>query len=221
MKIAVLGTGMVGQAIATRLFRLGHEVALGARDANNPAARMWLENVETGDGAPGGKASIGDFASVTAGAEVIFNCTMGQFSIEALQRAGAENLRDKVLVDVSNPLDFSRGMPPTLFVCNDDSLGERIQRAFPEARVVKALNTVNASVMVDPARVPGDHTAMICGDDHEAKVLVGGLLQSFGWKDILDIGDIGASRYLEMYVLLWVRLWGTLGTADFNVKVAR
>jgi len=214
MKIAVLGTGMVGQTIATKLVALQHEVALGAREPDNQAARHWLEHVD-------GKGTIGDFASVSTDAEVIFNCTMGQFSIEALQRAGADKLRDKVLVDVSNPLDFSRGMPPTLYVCNDDSLGERIQRHFPEARVVKALNTVNASVMVDPSRVPGDHTAMICGDDHEAKVLVGALLQSFGWNDIIDLGDITAARTLEMYVLLWVRLWGKVGTADFNIKVVR
>ncbi len=214
MKIAVLGTGMVGQTIATKLVSLGHEVALGAREPNNPAARTWLDHHQ-------GQASIGDFATVAGGAEVIFNCTMGQFSIEALQRAGAENLRGKVLVDISNPLDFSRGMPPTLFVCNDDSLGERIQRHFPEARVVKALNSVNAAVMVDPARVPGDHTTMLCGNDHEAKVIVRGLLESFGWKDILDVGDITAARPLEMYVMLWVRLWGALGTADFNIKLAR
>jgi hypothetical protein len=214
MKIAVLGTGMVGQTIATKLVTLGHEVALGARESNNPAARTWLDQQHD-------QASAGDFATVAAGAEVIFNCTMGQFSIEALQRAGAENLRGKVLVDISNPLDFSRGMPPTLFVCNDDSLGERIQRHFPETRVVKALNTVNASVMVDPARVPGDHTTMLCGNDHEAKVIVRGLLESFGWKDIVDVGDITAARPLEMYVILWVRLWGALGTPDFNIKLAR
>lgn len=214
MKIAVLGTGMVGQTIATKLATMGHEVALGAREKDNPAAKMWLENVS-------GKVSAGTFEEAATGAEVIFNCVMGQAAIEALQRAGAKNLRDKVVVDVSNPLDFSRGMPPTLFVCNDDSLGERIQRAFPEARVVKALNTVNAAVMVDPSRVPGESTAMICGDDHEAKVLVGGLLQAFGWKDILDLGDITGSRQLEMVVLLWVRLWGTLNTADFNLKVVR
>lgn len=214
MKIAVLGTGMVGQTIATKLATMGHEVALGAREKDNPAAKMWLDNVS-------GKVSTGTFEEAATGAEVIFNCVMGQFAIEALQRAGAHNLRDKVVIDVSNPLDFSRGMPPTLFVCNDDSLGERIQRAFPEARVVKALNTVNAAVMVDPSRVPGESTAMICGDDHEAKVLVGGLLQAFGWKDILDLGDITGSRQLEMVVLLWVRLWGTLNTADFNLKVVR
>jgi predicted dinucleotide-binding enzyme len=214
MKIAVLGTGMVGQTIATKLVNLGHEVALGARDKENPAAKMWHDNVT-------GNASIGTFDEVATGAEVVFNCVMGQFAIEALQRAGAHNLRGKVVVDVTNPLDFSRGMPPTLFVCNDDSLGERVQRAFPEARVVKALNSVNAAVMVDPSRVPGESTAMYCGDDHEAKVLVAGLLQSFGWKDLLDLGDISGSRQLEMYVLLWVRLWGTLNTADFNVKIVR
>jgi len=214
MKIAVLGTGMVGQTIATKLVSLGHEVVLGAREPKNQAAHTWLGHQK-------GQASVGDFATAASSAEIIFNCTMGQFSIEALQRAGSENLRDKVLVDISNPLDFSRGMPPTLYVCNDDSLGERIQRHFPGTRVVKALNTVNAAVMVDPARIPGDHTTMICGNDHAAKVLVGGLLQSFGWKDVVDLGDITAARPLEMYVMLWVRLWGALGTADFNIKLVR
>lgn len=214
MKIAVLGTGMVGQTLATKLVSLGHDVALGSRERDHEGAKKWLAGVA-------GRAATGTFEDAATGAAVIFNCVMGQFAIEALQRAGAHNLRDKVVVDVSNPLDFSRGMPPTLFVCNDDSMGERIQRAFPEARVVKALNTVNAAVMVDPGRVPGESTAMFCGDDHEAKVLVGGLLQSFGWKDLLDLGDITGSRQLEMYVLLWVRLWGTLKTPDFNIKVVR
>lgn len=214
MKIGILGTGMVGQTLATKLVALDHEVVMGAREAKNQNANDWAQKT-------GGKGRAGTFADAAAHGELLLNCTMGQFSIEALRAAGREHLRGKVLIDVSNPLDFSKGMPPTLFVCNDDSLGERIQNAFPELRVVKALNTVNAGVMVDPSRVPGESTMMIAGDDADAKVLVASLLQSFGWKDILDLGELTAARTLEMYVMLWVRLWGTVKTADFNVKVVR
>jgi predicted dinucleotide-binding enzyme len=123
--------------------------------------------------------------------------------------------------DVSNPLDFSAGMPPTLSVCNDDSVGESIQRAFPDARVVKSLNTVNADVMVDPGIVPGKHTMFVSGNDEGAKEEVKLLLESFGWADdaILDLGDIGAARGQEMYLPLWLRLYGASGTAHLNVTV--
>ncbi|MGH2841433.1 MAG: NADPH-dependent F420 reductase, partial [Solirubrobacteraceae bacterium] len=153
--------------------------------------------------------------------EVVVNATAGAASLQALEQAGAEQLAGKVLVDVSNPLDFSQGMPPTLTVCNDDSLGEQIQRAFPDARVVKTLNTVTAALMVEPALVPGAHTVFVCGNDDGAKTQVRELLAGFGWPpdSILDLGDISAARGTEMYLPLWLRLWGATGTGVLNVEV--
>lgn len=212
MKIGVLGTGMVGQAIAGKLLALGHEVTMGSRTAQSGPLVEWVEK----SGGTGGT-----FAEAAAAAELIFNCTAGGASLLALDAAGAENLQAKVLVDVSNPLDFSRGMPPTLSVCNEDSLGERIQAVLPEARVVKALNTVTARVMVEPDRVPGDHNVFLCGNDEVAKSAVAALLESFGWPAarIIDLGDITAARGTEMYLPLWLRLMNTLGGPDFNIAV--
>ncbi|MFO0751511.1 MAG: NAD(P)-binding domain-containing protein [Myxococcota bacterium] len=211
MKIGVLGTGMVGQTLATKLKSLGHDVVIGAREKGNDKAESWAA-------AQGGKA--GTFADAAAHGEVILNCTIGSASIAALGMAGEANLAGKPLIDVSNPLDFSQGMPPSLFVVNTDSLGERIQRAFPEARVVKTLNTVNAGIMVDPGRLAdGDHSIFVSGNDAQAKTIVSGLLAEMGWKHIVDLGDIGTARGTEMYLALWVRLWGSLKIADFNVKV--
>jgi predicted dinucleotide-binding enzyme len=216
MRIGVLGTGTVGRTIGTKLVELGHEVVMGSRSAESEPLREWLEDV--GDAARGGT-----FADATAAAETVFNCTAGTASLDALSAAGADNLAGKVLVDVANPLDFSRGMPPTLSVCNDNSLAEQIQSAFPDARVVKALNTVNAGVMVEPGRVPGDHNLFVCGNDEAAKTQVIVLLESFGWPSgsVIDLGDITAARGMEMYLPLWLRLMGALGTPDFNIAVAR
>src|SRR5689334_6606365 len=165
MKIAVLGTGMVGIAIGTKLVQGEQEVAMGSRTADNEAARKWAA-------ALGGRARTATFADAAAFGEIIFDCTNGANSIEALKMAGAKNLHGKILIQVSNPLDFSKGMPPSLTVCNTDSLAEQIQREFPEARVVKALNTVNCEVMVNPPVVPGDHHLPICGNDASARTEV-------------------------------------------------
>jgi predicted dinucleotide-binding enzyme len=200
VKIGVLGTGVVGRTIAGKLHELGHEVLIGSRSAGNDAV---------------------PFAEASAHGELLFNCTNGAASLEALQAAGAENLAGKVLVDVSNPLSGTQEAP--LFLSNDDSLGEQIQRAFPETKVVKSLHTVNAAVMVDPARVPGEHDIFVAGNDAGAKRQVAELLQSFGWPEghILDLGDISAARGTEMYIALWLRLWGAVGSADFNIRVVR
>lgn len=216
MKLAVLGTGMVGQAIAGKLASLGHEVAMGSRSADNEKAAAWAEEA-------GKRASHGTFAEAAGSADVVFNCTAGAASLEALLAAGEENLSGKLLVDVANPLDLSQGMPPSLTVMGDDSLGEQIQRTFPDARVVKTLNTVNCRVMVEPGRVPGDHDVFVCGDDDGAKAEVRELLAAFGWPDeaILDLGDISAARGTEAYLLFWLRLMGVAGGPDFNVKVVR
>ena len=212
MRIGVLGTGVVGTAIASKLVALGHEVRMGARSATNEKAAGWVQRA-------GGRASQGTFADAAMHGEIVFNCTAGAAALDALKAAGSGNLAGKVLIDVTNPLDFSKGMPPTLFVSGDDSLGERIQRAFPEARVVKSLNTMNAELMVNPGRVKGDHDVFLSGNDAAAKARVSEILRSFGWKSILDLGDLTTARAVEAYVLLWVRLWGALKTADFNIKV--
>jgi 8-hydroxy-5-deazaflavin:NADPH oxidoreductase len=215
MKFGVLGSGMVGSTIATKLVSLGHEVRMGSRDAKNEKGRVWVASAGRG-------ASQGTFADAAAFGEVVFNCTAGMASIDALKSAGAAALAGKVLVDVANPLDFSKGMPPTLSVSNSDSLGETIQRTFPDAKVVKALNTVNASVMVNPGRVPGEHDLFVAGNDAGAKAQVVRLLkEEFGWKNVNDLGDITAARATESYLHLWLRLYGALQTPDFNLHVVR
>jgi predicted dinucleotide-binding enzyme len=215
MQIAILGTGTVGAAIGTRLVALGHHVKMGSRTAGNAKAAAWVK--QAGDG-----ASQGTFADAAAFGEILFNCTSGGGSLPALESAGAARLEGKLLIDVSNPLDFSKGMPPTLSVCNDDSLGERIQRAFPEARVVKTLNTVTAALMVDPGQLAGgDHHLFLSGNDKAAKEKAMELLRTFGWRNFIDLGDITTARGSEMVLALWIRLWGTLQTPLFNYKIVR
>lgn len=215
MKIGVLGTGMVGTAIATKLVELGHDVMMGSRTADNESAAGWVESVGEG-------ASQGTFADAAAHGELLFNCTGGTVSLDALGSVPTEALAGKTLVDVANALDRSSGRP-TVLVSPTDSLGERIQRAFPDARVVKALNTMNCLVMVDPARVPGEHDVFVCGNDAAAKEEVSELLRSFGWpsEHIVDLGDISAARGTEGYVALWIRLRGLTGTGDFNIRIVR
>ena len=227
MRVAVLGTGMVGRAIAGKLSELGHEVVVGTRDpdgtlarqepdfAGNPPFAAWL--------AEHPEIRLAGLADAAAAGELVVNATAGGASLEALRAAGAANLDGKVLVDVANPLDFSKGMPPSLSVVNTDSLAECIQREFPDARVVKTLNTVNASVMVDPGLVGGgDHTVFVSGNDPEAKALVTGLLtDGFGWRDVVDLGDITTARGAEMFLPLWLRLMGGLQTPMLNIKVVR
>ena len=216
MKIAVLGTGMVGNAIASKLVALGHEVKMGSRTATNEKAAEWVKTAGRG-------ASQGTFADAAAHGEIAFLCTQGQVALDVLQAAGAEALRGKILVDITNPLDFSKGMPPSLFTKSDDSLGEQIQKAFPETKVVKTLNTVSAPVMVDPARVNGgDHDMFVSGNDAAAKGRVIEILTGwFGWKNVHDLGDITTARGTEMYLPLWIRLWGKLQSPDFNIKIVR
>jgi predicted dinucleotide-binding enzyme len=213
MKIAILGTGMVGSTIGTKLVQLGHEVKMGSRTADNAKAAEWVKT-------NGAKASQGTFADAAIHGELIFNCTNGMASLEALKMAGAQNMKGKILVDVANSLDFSKGMPPTLGVCNTISLGEQIQNAFPEVRVIKTLNTTNCKLMVSPSTVPGDHDIFICGNNAEAKEQVIGLLKKgFGWKSVLDLGDISAARGTEMLLPIWLRLMGVLQGPNFNFKI--
>ncbi len=215
MKIGVLGTGSVGTTIGSKLVALGHEVRMGARSAGNEKAQAWAKQA-------GGNASAGSFADAASFGEILFNCTLGSGSLEALEQAGERNLAGQVLVDVSNPLDFSKGMPPSLTVCNTDSLGEQLQRAFPSAKVVKALNHMSAALMVQPSLIEGEHDVLIAGNDAGAKGEVARLLREwFGWKSVIDLGNITAARGLEGYTLLWGRLWGALQTGDFNIKIMR
>ncbi len=212
MKIGVLGTGEVGQAIGGKLVQLGHDVMMGARAADNEKVLAFAQST-------GGKA--GTFRDAAAHGEIIVQCARGNMAVEVLRQAGEENVNGKILIDVSLPLDFSQGFPPSLFVQNTDSLGEQIQRAFPEAKVVKTLNTMNNAVMVDPHRLPGVTSVFVSGNDLAAKGRVMDLLRTFGWQSIIDLGDITTARGTEMLLPLWVRLYSALGTADFNIAVVK
>jgi len=217
VNIAVLGTGAVGRTIGSKLIERGHTVTLGSRTRDSDKALEWIRST-------GGQGRQGTFADAAAAGDVVFNCTAGAASLQALELAGPDNLRGKIMLELANPLDFSRGMPPTLTVCNDDSLAEQIQRAFPDTKVVKTLNTVNHLVMVEPERVPGDHIVYVAGNDASARAQVADWLHEwFGWKQssIIDVGDITAARGLEMLLPHWVRLMVTLGTPMFNFTVAR
>jgi predicted dinucleotide-binding enzyme len=217
MNLAILGTGMVGIALATKLVQGGHHVVMGSRTANNESATKWAASL-------GNRARAATFADAAAFGEMVLDCTNGANSLSALHDAGAGNLRGKILIQVGNPLDFSKGMPPTMTVCNTDSLGEQAQREFPDTRVVKALNTINCEVMIAPSRIPGDHQLFICGNDAGAKEKVAQHLSDwFGWKraNVIDLGDITAARGTEMYLPLWLRLWSVVGSPIFNIQVMR
>lgn len=220
MKYAVLGTGIVGRTLADRLDELGHEVVLGTRDPEATRAR-------TGEGEPGAwlaehtSVAVATFADAAASAEVVIHASNGAAALEVLGAAGAGNLDGKVLVDVANPLDLSHGFPPRLFVKDDDSLAEQIQRAFPGALVVKTLNTMNCSVMARPGQLATETTVFVSGDDADAKATVTEMLRSFGHTDVMDLGDLSTARGPEMYLPLWIRLYGALGHADLNIKVVR
>ena len=212
MKLGVLGTGVTGQTIASKLVQLGHDVMMGSRDEANPKAVAWAKD-------QGHNALYGTFMNAAAFGEIIFNCTLGGATLDALRMAGADNLKDKILVDTSNPLNRDTD-PWTLTVCNNDSLGEQIQRIFPDAKVVKTLNTVNANMMVEPMKLGERTQVFVCGNDIEAKATVVMILRDwFGWKEILDLGDITSSRSVEMYLPLWQSLRKAIPDQRFNIKV--
>ncbi len=226
MKIAVLGTGTVGRTLAAALAGHGHHVVVGTRD---PAATLARAETDAMGNVPFSRwhaaySTIGlaGYADAAADGEIIVNATTGTASIAVLTAAGEDNLAGKIVIDVANPLDFSRGMPPTLDPVNTDSLGEQIQRTFPEAKVVKTLNTMTAALMVNPAGVAGgDHSAFVSGNDARAKEAVTALLGFLGHRDVIDLGDITTARGAEMLLPIWLRLWGALGTPYFNFKIAR
>ena len=215
MKIAVMGTGHVGQVIADKLVALGHEVWMGSRVEGHPNALAWAAQHSPA------LAHQGTFAQAAQAAELVFNCTRGDGSLAALSSA-AQALEGKIIVDLSNPLDFSQGMPPTLFVSGADSLAEQLQRALPQSKLVKTLNTVQAQLMVNPGLLGQQpHDMFLCGDDAQARDFVAQtvLRDWFGWQRVLDLGALHAARGLESYLPLWLRLWSALGTADFNLRV--
>jgi predicted dinucleotide-binding enzyme len=215
MKIGILGTGMVGTTIGTKLVELGHDVKMGSRKTNNEKAMAWAATA-------GKTASQGTFADAAAHGEIVFNCTLGTAAVDAVKAAGEKNLEGKILIDITVPLDLSRGFPPAITLRGEDSLGERIQRALPGTKVVKALNTVNCNIMVNPALLSGEHDVFVSGDNPDAKEKVGAILKDwFGWKSVIDLGDISTARGTEGYILMWLRLYGTLKTADFNIRVVK
>jgi predicted dinucleotide-binding enzyme len=226
VRFGILGTGVVGKTIAVRLDGLGYDVIVGTRNPEetlsrtdpdqygNPPFGAWQEEHP--------EVRLGTFAEAAAHGDMVVNATAGAVSLEALEQAGEDNLNGKILIDIANPLDFSKGMPPTLLVSNTDSLGEQIQQRFPETKVVKTLHTMNAYLMVDPAQLAAtDHTVFVSGDDTEAKARVSELLRSFGWSDIIDLGDITTARGTEMVLPIWVRLFGVLQKPIYNFKIVR
>ncbi len=214
MRIAVLGTGMVGQTIASKLASLRHEVMVGSRDAKNPKARDWVDSTEG--------LQLGTFADAAQFGEIVFNCTLGSGTLPALKLAGEKNLGSKILIDVSNPLEYSKNHYPTLFVCNTDSLAEQIQRTYPKVRVVKCLNTLTCQVMIQPENLSSETNLFIAGNDEDAKTEVQNFLaRNFGWSldSFIDLGDISGARSAEMTVLLWIRIWSALQSPVFNYKI--
>jgi predicted dinucleotide-binding enzyme len=204
---------MVGKAVASGLVGLGHDVMMGARTREHDEAKAWLASTK-------GRGKTGTFAEAARFGDVLLNCTQGAYTLDALRAVDKKDIAGKVLIDIANPLDMSQ-QPPTLTICNTDSLGEAIQREFPEAKVVKALNTVNCEVMINPRRVPGEHDLFICGNDAGAKETVKALLREFGWKSIIDMGDITNARATEQLLPIWIRLFMMFGSADFNFKVVK
>jgi predicted dinucleotide-binding enzyme len=213
--------------LAAKLAELGHDVVVGTRNmaetmANTAPSPYGLPPFSVWRAQNPG-VRVGTFADAAGHGELVINATNGMGSLQALQQSGADNFAGKILIDISNPLDFSQGMPPTLAVLNTDSLGEQIQRALPAAKVVKTLNTLSASLMVNPRQLAGgNHALFVSGDDAAAKAQVSAwLAEWFGWQYIIDLGDITTARGTEMYLPLWLRLWGALGTGDFNIQVVQ
>lgn len=213
-RFAVLGTGAVGETIGTKLIELGHSVMMGSRTTGNEKALAFADK-------NGKKAGAGTFADAAAFSEIIINCTAGSGSMDALKSAGEANLAGKVIIDIANPLDFSQGMPPSLFISNVNSLGEEIQKQFPSAKVVKTLNTMWCGIMVNPAMLGSDHNVFLSGNDSDAKSTVCDMLRSFGWaeQNIIDLGGIITARATEMYLPLWLSIYMRDKNGAFNIKI--
>ncbi|MBS1552085.1 MAG: NAD(P)-binding domain-containing protein [Bacteroidetes bacterium] len=216
MNIAILGTGMVGATVGKKLTDLGHKVMMGSRTSGNEKALEWVKKC-------GANASEGKFSDAAAFGELIILCTNGAVTIEAIGLSGKENFKGKTVIDITNPLDFSKGMPPTLIpeLTNTNSLGEEVQKTLPDAKVVKTLNTVNCEIMIEPSKLSEETSIYMSGNDAAAKEKVSEILRSFGWTSIIDLGDISTARGTEMILPLWIRLWGALKTGHFNFKIVK
>ncbi|MCB9241403.1 MAG: NAD(P)-binding domain-containing protein [Flavobacteriales bacterium] len=223
MNIHILGTGNVARTLAVRLKELGHRVELETRNPEDTLSRTFGDGTVMSDWLKTNDVSLSSFGTTTSEADLLINASNGKGTLEMLHRVGAEALKGKVLLDLSNPLDFSNGMPPTLFVCNDDSLGEQIQREFPDLQVVKSLNTLTAPLMLTPHKLKGDHVVFLSGNHAEAKAKVRAMEESAGWKteNIIDLGDITTARGTEQWLALWVRLYGSSGSALFNLNLVK
>lgn len=211
-RVGVLGSGEVGRCLAAGFSGRGHEVMLGSREPGKPELVEWL----SGDGAG---VQAGTFAEVAKYGELLVLALLGNAAEEVIADAGVENFNGKVVIDAMNPLDFSAGFPPKLAIAGDDSLGERIQRALPDAKVVKAFNTIGNPYFVDPGFSDGAPTMLIAGNDDGAKRTVAGVLADFGWSDVVDIGGIEGSRELEAVCILWVKIGGVRGSWDHGFKL--
>jgi 8-hydroxy-5-deazaflavin:NADPH oxidoreductase len=222
MKVAVIGSGIVGQTLGKKLVELGHNVILGTRDTSKlDEKKGWAGSLNDWLSAVGPGATVQSFAVAAAEGEIIINASNGMASMEALKMAGIETLAGKILIDVANELDFSQGMPPRSLAADTISLGEKIQAAFPTTKVVKTLNTMSCAIMVNPKQIAdGNHTVFVSGNDDAAKTTVTELLQSLGWTDIIDLGDISSARGTEMLMPIWLRLFGKLGNVPYNFKIA-
>ncbi len=225
MKIAILGTGMVGQNIAQVMVAKGHEVMIGTRDvaqtlANTdlspygmPAFSVWYREH--------GAVALGTYQDAMRFGDIIINATNGLASLDALEKGHAAQAGNKILIDIANKLKPVAGAMPKSLANNDMSLGEEIQAAFPNLRVVKTLNTMNTYIMTNPSSVRGDSTVFISGNDTESKIVVSNLLRDIGWTDIIDLGDITGARGTEMMMPIWMKLWGVIGQTPFNFKIVR
>jgi 8-hydroxy-5-deazaflavin:NADPH oxidoreductase len=224
MKIAVLGTGMVGQAHAAKLSELKHEVTVGTHDVDKALARMEPGRMTEAFGSWIKKhpdIKVATFADAVKGADLVFEAISAEGVVAVLSDI-KDHLAGKILIDITNPLDFSQGTPPRLTVSNDDSMGETIQRTLPETKVVKAFNTVNATIQVDPKSLAGgDHHLFMAGDDQAAKAEVVKIAKDYGWQNVFDLGDIKSARGMEMVFILWAEVYAKLGSAQFNFKIAQ
>jgi 8-hydroxy-5-deazaflavin:NADPH oxidoreductase len=223
MKIGIIGSGVVAQTLGNKLIGLGHDLILGTRDPSKlDDKKMFGATLREWKSQTADRAKIATFKDAAAHGELLINATGGRVSLEALKLAAADKVGAKVLIDVANELDHSKGMPPAVLASQEHCLAEKLQAAFPNLKVVKTLNTIGAPVMVEPRALGGgDHTVFVSGNDADAKGTVTALLKSFGWTDVLDLGDISSARGPEMYMAMWLRLWGATKTGQLNIKVVR
>ena len=211
-RVGVLGSGEVGRRLASGFASRGHHVMIGSRDPDKPDLREWLSGEGTG-------IEAATFAQTAAHGELLALAVLGTAAEQAIADAGPANFSGKVVIDATNPLDFSGGLPPKLAISGEDSLGEHIQRALPEAKVVKAFNTIGNTYFVDPSFADGAPTMLIAGDDQAAKRTVGDVLADFGWPEPVDIGGIEGARELEAICIAWVKIGGVRGAWDHGFKL--